>query len=120
MRSIVIFLLLVYLTSTCGNHLSYANFAPTNSANSSLKAYVDVGGGVQNPGRYEWFPGMTVVDAINDAGGFTDAAIHSADIFHPDGTREKLIEVTRQYIRERKRKAEEELEGFQRIVGHVR
>jgi protein involved in polysaccharide export with SLBB domain len=26
---------------------------------------------VQKPGRYDWFPGMTVVDVIQAAGGFT-------------------------------------------------
>jgi hypothetical protein len=90
MRSIIIFLLLVSLTSACGIQVSYANSAPTNSANGSIKAYVEVGGGVKNPGRYEWFPGMTVVDALNAAGGFADPTNHIAWILHADGTRVKF------------------------------
>jgi protein involved in polysaccharide export with SLBB domain len=90
MRSINIFLLLVFLTSTCGIQVSNANSSPTNSADGSIKAYVDVGGGVKKPGQYEWFPGMTVVDAISAAGGFTDSTEHIAVITHSDGTREKF------------------------------
>ena len=36
----------------------------------------------------------------------------------PEGNREKLIEVVRQYIGKRRHQAEEEFEGFRRIVGH--
>lgn len=90
MRSIVIFLLLVFLTNACVIGVSRANLATTNSTESSIRPYIYVSGGVIKPGRYDWFPGMTVVDAINAAGGFTDSAGHHILILHSDGSRESF------------------------------
>jgi protein involved in polysaccharide export with SLBB domain len=49
---------------------------------------VDVAGGVQKPGRYDWFKGMTVLDAIRSAGGLLDpsALTVRVAITHADHT----------------------------------
>jgi protein involved in polysaccharide export with SLBB domain len=87
MRNIVIFLLLVFLAGVCGFYTAHASSATTNSADSSIKPYIYVDGQVQKPGRYDWFPGMTVVDAINAAGGLKHSAGHRIVILHSDGSR---------------------------------
>ncbi len=47
---------------------------------------VYVSGAVTHPGHYDWFDGMTVLDAIKAAGGFTDFAGPRLKISHADGT----------------------------------
>ena len=71
MRGIGILFLLVCLTVVRAGPASHDSSAGTNSVDSPHKPSVDVDGAVQKPGRYDWFPGMTVVDAIQAAGGFT-------------------------------------------------
>lgn len=49
--------------------------------------YVD--GEFRNPGRYPWTNGMTLKDAIDAAGGFTEFANHRIKIIHQDGTTQR-------------------------------
>ena len=76
MRCIGILLLLVSLTGVYAAPVSHSSSTATNSAESSSKPSVYVDGQVQKPGRYDWFPGMTVVDAIEAAGGLKDSTGH--------------------------------------------
>jgi len=71
MRGIGILLLLVCLTVVRAAPVAHDSSVATNSADSSRKPSIYVTGQVQNPGRYDWLQGMTVVDAIQAAGGFT-------------------------------------------------
>jgi hypothetical protein len=78
MQSISLLFLLACLTVVQADPTSNGNSAVTNSVDGPHKPSVYVGGAVQKPGRYDWFPGMTVVDAIQVAGGFTDSKGHLA------------------------------------------
>ncbi|HXC98795.1 MAG TPA: SLBB domain-containing protein [Verrucomicrobiae bacterium] len=61
----------------------YARCDPSTKAEEPS---VFVGGGVQKPGRYDWFKGMTVLGAIQAAGGLIDrsAATVRVTITHAD------------------------------------
>jgi polysaccharide export outer membrane protein len=85
MRSIAILLVLFCMAVVRAGPTSHDASAATNSAVSSHKPSVYVGGNVQKPGRYDWFPGMTVVDAIQAAGGFEDSTGHLAFIMRIEG-----------------------------------
>ncbi len=85
MRSIIIFVVLVTMTVTWCLRSSYASSA---SPNTPVEPYVYVIGGVHNPGRYDWFNGMTVLNAIGAAGGFTNFITGRISIFHVDGTKD--------------------------------
>ena len=88
MRSIVIFLLLACMTGKGAVAVSQNSSAATLSTdNASIKPSVLVGGQVQKPGRYAWFPGMTVVDALNAAGGLHRSTGHLVLITHCDNSR---------------------------------
>ncbi len=76
MRSIAILLLFVCLTGACAAPVSRNNSTATNSAEISINSSVYVYGQVQKPGRYDWFSGMTVVDAITAAGGLKQSNGH--------------------------------------------
>jgi Ankyrin repeats (3 copies)/SLBB domain len=52
----------------------------------SVKPYVYVSGGVVKTGCYHWVQGMTVLDAIHAAGGFTNFVSGPIFITHLDGT----------------------------------
>jgi hypothetical protein len=52
----------------------------------SAKPCVYVSGGVLKTGCYHWAQGMTVLDAIHAAGGFTNFVSGPILITHPDGT----------------------------------
>lgn len=71
MRSIGIIFLLVCLAVVRAGPVSHDSSVATNSAVSFHKPSVYIFGQVQKPGRYDWFHGMTVVDAVQAAGGFT-------------------------------------------------
>src|SRR4051812_25028888 len=45
-------------------------------------AFVYVSGEFTNPGRYSWTNGMTLKDAIEAAGGFTDFAVRRITLRH--------------------------------------
>jgi protein involved in polysaccharide export with SLBB domain len=49
---------------------------------------VYVAGGVQKPGRYDWFKGMTLLDVIKAAGGLSDPSVSTVRvaITHADHT----------------------------------
>lgn len=48
--------------------------------------FVYVQGEFKNPGQYAWTNGMTVMDAISAAGGFTDFADERIRLVHLDGS----------------------------------
>jgi len=52
----------------------------------AVKPYVYVSGGVVKTGCYHWVQGMTVLDAIRAAGGFTNFVSGPILISHTDGT----------------------------------
>lgn len=87
MRSIVILLLLVCLAGVHAAPVSHSSSTATNSTESPVKPSVYVTGQVQKPGRYDWFSGMTVVDAITAAGGLKDSAGHLIWITRIEGSR---------------------------------
>jgi hypothetical protein len=79
MRSIGILFLLVCLTVVRAGPVSHDSSAVTNSAAGFHKPSIYIYGQVQKPGPYDWFQGMTVVDAVQAAGGFTSTN-HSVEI----------------------------------------
>ena len=52
----------------------------------AVKPYIYVSGGVVKPGCYHWIQGMTALDAIHAAGGFTNFVPGPILITHPDST----------------------------------
>jgi protein involved in polysaccharide export with SLBB domain len=86
MRSIGIFLLFLFATGVYAAPTSQRSLATTNSAIIPAKPSIVVSGQVQKPGRYDWVPGMTVVDAIAVAGGLKQSAGHRIRISHDDGS----------------------------------
>jgi protein involved in polysaccharide export with SLBB domain len=84
MRSIITFIVLVLVTAMWCIHSSRASTAPP-AADKHVEPYIYVLGGVRAPGRYGWTNGMTVLDGINAAGGFTDSAGRRIKIVHIDG-----------------------------------
>jgi len=52
----------------------------------AVKPYVYVSGGVVKPGCYHWIQGMTALDAIHAAGGFTNFVSGPILITHTDST----------------------------------
>ena len=84
MRSLIVSFLLACVASVFAGSISHDPSAPTNSV-PKPSIYVD--GEVQKPGRYDWFSGMTVVDAINAAGGLSRSASHRILIVRADGSR---------------------------------
>jgi len=76
MRSLGILFLLVCLTSMRAGTVSSDSSATTNATDSSYKPSIYIDGQVQKPGSYAWFPGMTIVDAIQAAGGFANSTNH--------------------------------------------
>ena len=71
MRGISILFLLVCLTVVRAGPVLHDSSVATNSAASFHKPSVYIFGQVQKPGRYDWFQGMTVFDAVQAGGGFT-------------------------------------------------
>jgi protein involved in polysaccharide export with SLBB domain len=57
-----------------------------------IEPYIYVSGGVQNPGRYDWINGMTVLDGVRAAGGFLDSAGHKVNIFHVDDGSDEIYD----------------------------
>ena len=75
----------------CNGHESFAAAAPPNAKERQAEPYVYVSGGVHKSGRYDWMKGMTLIDAIQAAGGFTDSAGRRVRISHFDGAGEFYI-----------------------------
>src|SRR5438477_4442523 len=95
MRNIATFAILIVITAGCASQPAPVNSAPVITSaevaepNSLTKIMgtVSVLGGVSRPGRYNWTNGMTVLDAIQAAGGFHDFAT-GVRVTHADGTHE--------------------------------
>jgi protein involved in polysaccharide export with SLBB domain len=68
------------------------NFAPVPFVEPQLEYYTpersySIGGEVKAPNRYAWFPGMTLMKAIQSAGDFTEQANRKRiEIQRRDGT----------------------------------
>jgi len=67
---------------------SFSSYAGSELPAKAGEPAVYVAGGVQKPGGYDWFKGMTVLDAIKAAGGLTDLSVSvvGITITHADGT----------------------------------
>lgn len=87
MRIITILLLLTCFTGGSTVCAAQNSLVTTNFPDKALKLFVLVDGEVQKPGRYDWFPGMAVVDVINAAGGLKQSASHRIRIIRKDGYR---------------------------------
>jgi hypothetical protein len=88
-RSYITFTILVIVTALwCVQSAHAISASPVTI--KPVDPYIYVDGGVHTPGRYVWFAGMTVADAIHAAGGFTDSATRRFTIYHHDGRAEFL------------------------------
>jgi len=58
---------------------------PPNGGERQIEPSVYVHGGVRHPGRYDFSEGMTLLEAISAAGGFTDSAGWRVSIVHANG-----------------------------------
>ena len=84
----VIFVVMLVGVMLCSSHDLFAAAAPLKATERQVEPYVYVSGGVHKPGRYNWTKSMTLIDAIQAAGGFTDSASRRVRIFHVDGASE--------------------------------
>ena len=91
MRGIGFLFLLVCLISIRAEPVSSGSSGTANSTNSSHKPSIFVDGLVQKPGRYDWFSNMTVVDAIEAAGGFTNPTNHLVRITRTESGHQNRI-----------------------------
>lgn len=83
---VVIFSVLVLLTGF--SNISLCQAASPTPATVNRQAWIYVYGGVNHPGRYHWFKGITLNDAIDAAGGLTGSTVNHIQIVHADGTRQ--------------------------------
>ena len=97
-RFITFTIVLIVTAMGCVQSLHANSTAP--AASKPVENYVFVENGVQKPGRYHWYAGMTVVDAIDAAGGFSDAAGRKIKIQRIDGgvNRAYLVDRDKLYI----------------------
>jgi SLBB domain len=72
MRNLPVCALLAMVAVLGVDTLAHADSASPSPA-KTVKRSVFVDGGVKNPGRYDWFRGMTLRDAFEDAGGLLQA-----------------------------------------------
>jgi hypothetical protein len=63
---------------------------PTNKTEDASSYVIYVGGEVTHPNRYAWTNGMTLKDALSEAGGLTEFAGRWLKIVHADGSIEKI------------------------------
>ena len=85
MRPFFYILAVVCVAALFSHQGSFAASSPPKGAKPQPEPYVDVTGGVHKPGRYDWTKGMTLVDAIDAAGGFTTSAARKVRIIRFDG-----------------------------------
>ena len=85
MRAFIYILAVVCVVAPFSNHGLFAASPPAKPGKPQPKPYVYLSGGVRKPGRYDWRQGMTLVHAIDAAGGFADSAARKVSIFHFDG-----------------------------------
>ena len=78
--------LMLAIVEVLSSDRSFAEAAPPKPAAPRPEPYIYLSGGVHRPGRYDWIKGMTLMDAIDEAGGFTDPAPRKVKIAHFDGT----------------------------------
>jgi protein involved in polysaccharide export with SLBB domain len=88
MRHLIYIVMLAGVSVLCGSQGSSTASAPPKAGGRQVEPYIYVSGGVHKPGRYDWTKGMTVIDAIHAAGGFTDPATRKVRIVHFDGASE--------------------------------
>jgi len=88
MRNFIYILMLAGVAALCGSQGSFGASSPPNSAKSQTEPYVYVSGGVHKPGRYDWTKGMTLIDAVQAAGGFKESAGRRVRILHVHGASE--------------------------------
>jgi len=86
---------LLILAVSCA---SKVQFLDSKAARAEPAPYsVFVGGEVRQPGHFAWTKGMTLVDGIQRAGGFTDFVWYRwLEVLHWDGSGEKY-RLTRDY-----------------------
>jgi polysaccharide export outer membrane protein len=82
MKQFVAFLLFVTLGFGCSS-----NKIQTSHSESS-QPHIYVFGDFKQAGQFPWTNGVTVIDAIQLAGGFTDFAGQNLYVLHLDGTRQ--------------------------------
>lgn len=80
--------MLFLVPTLLGSHELSAISPPPKDRARQFEPSVHVGGGVRHPGRYDWCEGMTVLEAISAAGGFTDSAGRRVSIVHTNGLSE--------------------------------
>lgn len=86
-RGVQIVILLSVIALGAGRG-SFAASAPPKNSKRQAEPYIYLEGGVRKPGRYDWIKGMTLVDAVDVAGGFKESACNRVNILHFDGTKE--------------------------------
>ena len=88
MRQLINAAMLVTVLAWSGSHRLHAISPPPKAGTRHVEPYVFVHGEVRVTGRYNWIDGMTVVDAIQAAGGFTDKAGRRVRISRVNGISE--------------------------------
>jgi protein involved in polysaccharide export with SLBB domain len=84
MRYLALFLFVVISDFGCSTD------RPSAVRSVAAGPYIYIGGEFKQPGRYLWTNGITVIDAIRMAGGFTEFARPVVYVSRTDGSREKF------------------------------
>jgi protein involved in polysaccharide export with SLBB domain len=87
-KNLTILILGLVITTGC----STSHYPPKQRAQSTPAEpqYFYIQREVRTPGRFNWKDGMTLQDAIETAGGFTDFARGTTRITHHDGSIERV------------------------------
>jgi polysaccharide export outer membrane protein len=79
---LTLFIAVVLMAGGCSSQRPQSKAPPS---------FVYVRGEFRNPGRYPWTNGITAMDAVHQAGGFTDFALPALIIVHWDHSRESYV-----------------------------
>lgn len=88
MRQLINAAMLVTVLAWSGSYRLHAITPPPKAGARHVEPCVFVRGEVRVTGRYNWIDGMTVIDAIQAAGGFTDKAGRRVRISRVNGISE--------------------------------
>jgi protein involved in polysaccharide export with SLBB domain len=89
MRCFIYILVVSIGMMLCGGDVSLATTIPSSGGRTlEAEPYIYTTGGVRKPGRYDWTKHLTLAEAIQMAGGFTESATTWIQVIHYNGKKE--------------------------------
>jgi protein involved in polysaccharide export with SLBB domain len=86
MKALILLFIGLAIVAGCSSSRVPAKSPPFLDLTSPPEPFIYVDGEFRFPGRHDWTNGMTLHDAINSAGGFTEFSNHKIRVFHRDGS----------------------------------